>query len=201
MENFRIGLPGSRIGEIVLLVLEKRRNFLGDLDGDLLGLPLRQRGRWSLASTQSTLSVREQSLICPSIALLILIDGTQERAIIETTFSTETFLPLPRHSTGLFPPFRSLFSFKKGRSYIFSISLLSPHSASKGSLLVLDYSPGVMSGKREKLDSESMVAFLSFLTADGKSVVGSILRVNMDLRLPCMIWCLIWSILLMLQGT
>lgn len=56
-----------------------------------------------------------------------------------------------------------------------------------------------MSGNREKLDSESMVAFLSFLAADGKSVGGSSLRVKMDLRLPCMIWCLIWLILLMFQ--
>lgn len=117
-----MGLPGSRTGEIVLRIRENLRSLLGDLEGDRLGFPFMQAGRWSLVSRHRTRSVREQSLICPSKALLILTDGTQDRAIIETTFSTETFLLRVLHSTELFSAFRSRFYFKKGRSYIFSIS-------------------------------------------------------------------------------
>lgn len=80
---------------MVLFPLENLlMRLVGDLEGERLGLFFVEFARGSLFCRQTTLSVREARASLSSIARLILTEGMQDRAIIETTFCTESFLRL-----------------------------------------------------------------------------------------------------------
>lgn len=165
--------------------------LVGDLEGERLGLFLREFARGSLFCRQTTLSVREARASLPSKTRLILTEGLQDRAIIETTFCTESFLRLGWVSCEALSNFLVRFYLMKGCSYSLSIYCDSAHSKSDGILIVLASSGTLSKGKREKLDYDSIVSFLPFLMGGRFSALGSRLRLKMDLLFACLICCLI----------
>ena len=90
-----MGLRGSLSGEIVLFPLEDLRIlFVGGFEGERLGMSLRDVTLGSLFCTQVVLTVRDARVSLGSDTRLILTEGMQDRAIIETTFCTLSFSPL-----------------------------------------------------------------------------------------------------------